>query len=217
MKQIRVLIADDHELIRNGVRQLLEKEPDFIVCGEASNGREAVDLSEQLKPDVVVLDITMPELNGLDALPRIKRVAPETEILIFSSQESERLVHQLLKSGARGYLLKTGVSRHLVSAVRALAAHKPFFSSKISQIVFESYLNGGVPTDDQLSGDPLTAREREIVQLLAEGRNNKDVAANLGISVKTAETHRANIMRKLELDSFSELVRYAIRNNIIEA
>lgn len=217
MKQIRVLIADDHELIRNGVRQLLEKEPDFIVCGEASNGREAVDLSEQLKPDVVVLDITMPELNGLDALPRIKRVAPETEILIFSSQESERLVHQLLKSGARGYLLKTGVSRHLVSAVRALAAHNPFFSSKISQIVFESYLNGGVPTDDQLSGDPLTAREREIVQLLAEGRNNKDVAANLGISVKTAETHRANIMRKLELDSFSELVRYAIRNNIIEA
>jgi DNA-binding NarL/FixJ family response regulator len=217
MKQIRVLIADDHELIRNGVKLLLEKEPGFVVCGEASNGREAVDLSEQLKPDVVILDITMPELNGLDALPRIKRVSPETEILIFSSQESERLVHQLLKSGARGYLLKTGVSRHLVSAVRALAAHKPFFSSKISQIVFESYLHGGVPSDDLLSGDPLTAREREIVQLLAEGRNNKDVAANLGISVKTAETHRANIMRKLELDSFSELVRYAIRNKIIEA
>jgi DNA-binding NarL/FixJ family response regulator len=216
MKQIRVLLADDHEIIRHGLKVLIEKQPDLVVCGEASDGWQTIQLATELKPDVIVLDIAMPELNGLDATPRIKQAVPETEVLIFSSQESELIVHQVLQAGARGYLLKTGVNRHIIPAIRALAEHKPFFSSKISQIVFDSYLAGASAVTGETAGLRLTPREREIVQLLAEGKSNKDVATKLFISVKTAETHRAAIMRKLELDSFSELIRYAIRNHIIE-
>ena len=216
MTPIKILLADDHEMIRGGMKLLLENEPDFVICGEASDGRAAVIMAESLQPDVVVLDILMPEMNGVDATRRIKQVAPKSEVLIFSSQETESLVHEVLQAGATGYLLKTGASRHIIPAIRALAAHQPFFSSKISQIVFEGYLanaRGAAGT----ANSPLTPREREIVQLVAEGKSNKEVAAALGISVKTAETHRAAVIRKLELDSISDLVRYAIRNHIIEA
>lgn len=175
-------------------------------------------LAEQLKPDVAVIDITMPDLNGLDATRQIKRVSPETEILIFSGHETEELVHAVFNAGARSFVLKTEVAKHLVSAVQALSEHRTFFDSKISDIIFARYIKGA---DASKKGEPeagrLTSREREIVQLLAEGKSNKEVAGVLGISVKTVETHRAAVMRKLGLSSASELVRYAIRNKIIEA
>lgn len=214
MNTVNILIADDHEIIRQGIKALLEKQTNWVVCGEAENGREAVRLAERLKPDVAILDISMPNLNGLEATRMIKHALPATEVLIFTMHESEQLVHGVLAAGAHGYLLKSGACRYLVPAIETLLEHKPFFSSKVSQLVFESYLHGGAPGDG--ASRQLTPRELEITQLLAEGKSNKDVAQALGISVKTAETHRAAIMRKLDLGSFSELVRYAIRNQIIE-
>jgi DNA-binding NarL/FixJ family response regulator len=215
MKATQILIADDHEVIRRGLRGIIESQEGWTVCGEACDGHEAVQLAEKLQPDLAILDITMPRLNGLDATRQVKQVSPKTEVLIFTMHDSEQLVHSVLGAGARGYLLKSGASKHLIPAIKALLNHTPFFSSKVAQLVLERYLAGGKPQDDFTAGR-LTAREREVVQLLAEGKSNKEVAAILGITVKTAETHRAMVMRKLELDSFSELVRYAIRNHIIE-
>jgi DNA-binding NarL/FixJ family response regulator len=218
MKSARILIADDHEVVRAGVRILLESESGWKIVGEAATGREAVALAQELKPDVVVLDIGMPELNGLDAARQIKQALPETEIAIFSAVESEQVVHEVFAAGARAYLLKSDAGKHLVAAVKALLDHKPFLGSKVSEIVFETYLQGGArPEDERSAQTRLTPREREIVQLLCEGHSSKEVAARLGISARTAETHRANVMSKLGLKSFSELVRYAIRNKIVEA
>ncbi|MGB8354723.1 MAG: response regulator transcription factor [Chthoniobacteraceae bacterium] len=216
LKPIRILLADDHEMVRHGVRMLLEKQQGMVVCGEAKNGREAVSMARELKPDIAILDYEMPELNGLEATRQIKRSVPETEILIFTGHEDEKLVHEVFDAGARSYLVKTGANQHILDAVEALSNHKPFFTSEISQIVFARYLHGA-PGKDKSSQGPLTEREREIIQLLAEGKSNKEVGTLLGISIKTCETHRAAIMRKLHLDTFSDLVRYAIRNNIIQA
>ncbi len=211
-------MADDHEVVRHGARLLIEREPGWSVVGEAKNGREAAALVAELQPDVAVLDINMPELNGLDATRVIKRETPGTEVLVFTGIENEQLVHNVFEAGARSYILKTGMSQHLISAIEAAARHKTYFTTQISEIVFARYLHGKKtpPAETEGSGR-LTAREREIVQLLAEGKSNKEVASNLGISVKTAETHRAAVMRKLGFQAFSDLVRYAIRNHIIEA
>lgn len=173
-------------------------------------------MADELEPDIVVLDISMPELNGLDAARQILADHPDTEVLILTMHDSEELIKQVLAAGARGYLLKSDASRQLVSAIDALSQHKPFLTSDINEVVLRGYLDGVEPLKGEGSGE-LTPREREIVQLLAEGASSKDVAAKLTISVKTVETHRANVMRKLDLHSVAELVRYAVRNNIIEA
>lgn len=215
MKNVRILLADDHEVVRQGVRAFIEKQPGWEVCGEAADGRAAVALAERLRPDVVVLDLGMTDLNGLDATRQIKRAQPETEVLIFTGQESDELVHAVFEAGARSYILKHDIGAHLVAAIEALSRHKHYFTTRISEIVFARYLEGGARTSEP--GERLTPRERETVQLLAEGKSNKLVAEQLGISIKTVETHRAAIMRKLHLESFAELVRYAIRNKIVEA
>ncbi len=213
----RILLADDHEVVRQGLRVLLEAHLGWEVVGEASNGREAVEKVRQLKPDVVVLDISMPELNGLEATRQILKAAPQTEVLILTMHESEQVAREVLAAGARGYLLKSDAGRDLVSAVDALRLRRPFFTPRVSQMVLEGFLHGPAVGDTGLpKREMLTPREREIVQLLAEGRSNKEVATSLGISPKTIETHRANIMRKLNLHSVSELVRFAVRNRMVE-
>ncbi len=218
MKPVRILVADDHEVVRQGLRALLESQPGWSVVGEARNGREAVEWTRQLKPDVVVLDVSMPELNGLEATRRILGECPGTEVLILTMHASEQIIREVLKAGARGYVLKSDASRNLTSAVAALSQHKPFLTADVSEMVLQEYLNPNLrPDRNGLVQDRLTPREREIVQLVAEGKTNKEVAAQLGISVKTAETHRINIMHKLDLRSLSDLVRYAVRNGIIEA
>jgi DNA-binding NarL/FixJ family response regulator len=215
---LRILIADDHELVRRGVRSLLESEPGWEVCGEATNGRQAVSEARRLAPDLVVIDIGMPVLNGLEAIRQIKAERPETECLVLTLHESEQVVHEVLTAGAHAYVLKSDTGDRLVSAVRALQEHAAFFTPQVEAIVLAGYLRPR-ETAVQPTRLPsrLTAREREVVQLLAEGKSNKEVGGALGVSVRTAETHRTNIMRKLELHSISELVRYAIRNGIVVA
>jgi DNA-binding NarL/FixJ family response regulator len=215
MKPTRILVADDHEVVRRGVRALIEAEAGWQVCGEALTGRDAVDKAKQLAPDVIILDIGMPELNGLDAARQIRWEAPTTEILILTMHESEQLIREVFTAGARGYVLKSDAGRDLVTAVHALVQHKPFFASAAAQVVLDAYLKEAQGGADQTTSS-LTMRQREIIQLLAEGKTNKEVATILQISVKTAETHRTNIMRKLDLHSVSDLVRYAIRNRIVE-
>lgn len=218
MKTLKILIADDHELVRKGLRAVLEGQSGWTICGEAVNGRQAVELARQLKPDVMVMDVTMPELNGLEATRQILKDRPKTEVLILTMHESEQLVAEVLAAGARGYILKGDTSRLLVAAIESIAEHKPFFTGTASEVVLGGYLRPGQPARKESRALPrLTAREREIVQLLAEGKSNKDVAVALGISVKTVDAHRANIMHKLNLHSVTDLVRYAIRNNIIAA
>jgi DNA-binding NarL/FixJ family response regulator len=212
----RILLVDDHEIVRKGLRSVLESRKDWEIVGEATTGREAVDKVQKLKPDVVVMDISMPELNGLEAIRQIVKLAPRTEVLVLTMHESENLVHQVLDAGARGYLLKSDASRQLIAAIEALRIHKPYLTSRVNEMVLTGYL-GGKPLKGEASGGKLTPREREIVQLIAEGMSNKEIASALGISVKTAETHRTNIMRKLDFHSVSEIVRYAVRNHIIEA
>ena len=218
MKTVRILIADDHDLMRRGVRTLLEPHPGWEICGEATTGREAVAKAEQLKPSIVILDISMPDLNGVDAAKRIKKVSPDTEVLIFSAHYSDQLIREILEAGVRGYIVKSDSDRDLVIAVESLAKKKPFFTSRATEVMLTSFSDGGPKQDpSEPLRDRLTTREREIVQLLAEGKSSKEVASSLNISVKTAETHRANIMRKLQIHTVSELVRYAVRNQIVEA
>jgi DNA-binding NarL/FixJ family response regulator len=195
---------------------LIEKEESWEVCGEASDGRTAVDLAEKLKPDIVVLDLIMPGLNGLEATRQIKRAREKTEVLIFTGEQSEQLIHDVFAAGARSYILKTDISQHFVAAIRALRQHKHYFTTQISEVVFARYFLGDTGAGKDKS-EGLTPREREIVQLLTEGKSNKEAGAALGISIKTVETHRASTMRKLRLESFADLVRYAIRNKIAAA
>jgi len=212
MNKTRILIADDHEIVREGLRSML-KNTGWEVCGEACTGREAVNQAETLKPDIVIMDIGMPELNGLDATQQIRRASPRTEILIFTANETDEIVRNVFKAGARAYLLKSEASKHLIPALDMLGKHRTYFSSKVSELIFSGYMKGAAGVDETM----LTLRERETVQLIAEGKSNKEIAETLGISVKTVETHRAAIMRKLQLDSSAALVRYAIRNGIVEA
>jgi DNA-binding NarL/FixJ family response regulator len=202
----RILIADDHEVVRKGLIALLQAQTDWQVCGEAADGREAVDKAQQLRPDVIILDIGMPSLNGLEATRQILKTTPHARVLILTLHDSDQVVRDVLNAGARGFLLKS----------EALRRDKTYFTSKVAAMVLEGYLKGGTQAAPAaISKNRLTPREREIVQLLAEGKSTKEVAVALGLSVKTAETHRSNIMRKLQLHSVSDLVLYAVRNNIV--
>ncbi len=202
-------------MIRQGLRKVLEGRPDWRVCGEAVNGRQAVAKAKLLRPDVVVLDFAMPELNGLEATRQIHQALPRTEVVILTMYDSEQLARKALAAGARGFVLKNEAGRVLVTAIEQLSQHRPFFTSSVSEMVLTGFLNPSA-TGGRKRGSSLTAREREILQLIAEGNSNKEVAALLNISVKTAETHRVNLMRKLDLHSVGELVRYAIRNEIVQ-
>jgi DNA-binding NarL/FixJ family response regulator len=187
----------------------------FEVCGEAIDGRDAVQKAKELRPDIVIIDIGMPQLNGLDATRQIMRERPSTKVLVLTMHDSEQVVREVLEAGARGYLLKSDAGRDLVSALEALQRNKTFFTIKISEMVLASFLNSR-PIEPAPANHPgLTSREREVIQLVAEGKSTKEVAVTLGLSVKTADTHRSNLMRKLGVHSVSELVLYAIRNNII--
>ncbi|PYU32118.1 MAG: DNA-binding response regulator [Acidobacteria bacterium] len=217
MSTVRILIADDHEVVRRGVRTLLESQPGWVVSGEAATGREATEKVTQLKPDVVILDISMPDLNGLEATRHIVRNSPKTKVLLLTIHESERVMAEMLEAGALGYVLKSDAAESLVAAVRALRQGKPFFTCRMSEMVLKGYLKRGTRNGEvAMTPRDLSPRERAVVQLLVEGKRNKEIASALGISVRTAESHRANIMRKLELHSVTELVRYAIHNKIVE-
>jgi len=217
MELTRVLIADDHETIRSGLRFIVNGMEGFETCGEAADGREAVDFALSLKPDIVVMDMGMPGLNGLDATRQIRKHCPTTEILAFTGTDEDRLIHQMFEAGARGYLFKTDTRDSIQAALRSLAQHKSYFTPRIGEVLFARFVHGKENVAEGSEPGRLTAREREIVQLLAEGMSNKEVAATLSISIKTAETHRAAVMKKLNMDSLASLVRYAIRNNIIAA
>jgi DNA-binding NarL/FixJ family response regulator len=214
---LHIVIIDDHAVVRRGVRALLESQPGWQVSGEGSTGREAVELVRRLRPHVVVMDLSLPELNGLDATRQIVKESPQTEVLVLTMHQSEQLAQEVLQAGARGYVLKSDADESLIAAVETLRQHKPFLTSKVTEFVLEGYMRRSNATDDGMPKDAVTPREREIIQLLAEGNSNKQVASTLGISVKTIEAHRANIMRKLRLRSISDLVRYAIRNRIVQA
>ena len=210
MTKTRILIADDHQVVRKGVAAILGERPDWEICAEASTGRQAIAAAASLNPDVIVMDIGLPDMNGLDATRHILKENPQTEVLILSMHKSEQLVHEVLSSGARGYLLKGDNSAgDLVAAVDALRRHQPFFASSVLDPILRGY-QAATPSS------PLSLREREIVQLVSEGKSNKEISIALGITVKTVETHRAHIMAKLDLHSVPDLVRYALRNHIIE-
>lgn len=219
-KALRILVADDHDILRRGLKQLLTSHPGWQVCAEARTGREAVSFAEEHKPDIVVIDIGMPDLNGLEAARRIRKTLPKVGIIILTLHFSDQLVKDIVEAGARAYVMKGDADRDLVNAVEALANHRTFFTARAAEMLLNDFSDRISATTTQIpasSRSRLTSREREILQLLAEGKSSKEVAAVLGISVKTAETHRANIMRKLQVHSVSELVRYAIKNGIIEA
>lgn len=216
MTSLRILIVDDHAVVRRGVRSLLESQAGWDIAGEATSGREAVDMAKRLRPDVVVMDLSLPELNGLDATRQILKDSPRSEILVLTMHHSEELAREVLQAGARGYVLKSDADANLIAAVESLGQHKPFLTSMVTEVVLDDYIHRGETLEDRAAHNPVTAREREIIQLLAEGKSNKEAASALGISAKTIEAHRANIMRKLRLRSVSDLVRYAIRNKIVQ-
>lgn len=218
MRPVHILLADDHEVVRKGLRALLETQPGWKVIAEATDGREAVEKAQSMHPDVAIVDIGMPSLNGLEATRQIVKKAPRTRVLVLTMHDTNPLIGQVVKAGARGYVLKSDVASDLVAAVEALIRDQTFFTSKVSQIILDRYVGkSDVPENLADPDSPLTPREREVVQLLAEGKSSKEVAAVLGISVKTAETHRINLMRKLDCHSVAEVVRYAVRNLIAEA
>jgi len=216
MNNVRILIADDHELIRRGLVSALADRPEWNIVAEAADGRQACEMAARLTPEIAVLDLTMPELNGLDATRQIRASTPKTRILIVTAHESEQLIRDVLDAGAMGYVLKSDAGRVLVQAIEALLDERPFFTSKVARFVLEGYLRSGADSATQ-AAFALSPRARHIVQLLAEGNNNKEVAQVLRLSVKTVETHRSNIMRKMEFGSLADLVRYAIRNKIVDA
>jgi DNA-binding NarL/FixJ family response regulator len=218
MGSVRLLIADDHEIFRAGLRALLEAQPGWRVVAEAADGRDAVKKAAETRPDVALLDIAMPFLNGLEAAQEIAQSCPRTKIVMLTVHDSDAMINEVLAAGARGYLFKSDAASDLVTAVNAVQGDGTFFTAKVADIVLTSFINSGArPAALASPRSRLTARQREIAQLLAEGRTTKEVASMLNLSVKTAETHRANLMRRLNCHSAADLVRYALRNQIIEA
>jgi len=213
---LRIVIVDDHAVVRRGVRALLESQSGWDVVAEATTGREAVAVVQRLRPDVVVMDLSLPELSGLEATRQIVKESPHTEVLVLTMHHSEQLARDVLQAGARGFVLKSDADQSLIAAVESLRQHKPFLSSTVTEFVLDGYIRAA---DGAVGGglhDPTTAREREIIQLIAEGHSSKEAAAVLNISVKTIEAHRASIMHKLHFRSVSDLVRYAIRNKLVQ-
>ncbi len=215
MKKIRILVADDHGIVRKGLRFLLDRQPDMEVVGEASDGREAVRMSQEMIPDVVIMDVAMPQLNGIDATAQIIKNNSRTGIVMLSMYTDESYLVRALSAGAKGYLLKDSAEVDLVRAVQVVAQGRPFFSPRISQALLDDYVRTLQQRGLQDSYDLLTEREREILQLLAEGKSNKEVAATLDLSTYTVETHRTNLMHKLNLHNTAEIVLYAVRKKII--
>jgi DNA-binding NarL/FixJ family response regulator len=208
---IRILLADDHVVVRRGLRALIETRSDFMICAEASTGREAVALAVDRNPDVVILDIALPLLNGIDVTRQIRKISPATEVLVFTSHDDEDMIRDAVTAGARGYVLKTESDEQIIKAIATLAQHQAFFSSQVWDIRLDT-----VAERTRTQSNLLTSREREIVQLVAEGNSNKKIAKMLVISVKTVETHRAAAMHKLNIHSTADLVRYAVRNKLVE-
>lgn len=209
---LRILLVDDHEVVRKGLKEILEEQPGWKVCGEAANGRDAVTQAVELKPKIALVDLEMPELNGLEATRQIKKNAPSVKVLVYSVHESDQFVREAVRAGAHGYVRKSYSGSHIVSAVEALSKQKCFFATSVNEEPSQS--------DDLSSAQPtlpeeLTDRESQIVQLLTNGRSNREVASLLGISVKTVETHRTTVMRKLGVHSIVKLVHYAVRNNLV--
>ena len=215
MRKIRILLADDHTLIRRGLRLVIEQQPDLVVVGEAEDGRQAVALAASLKPDVAVLDIGMPNLNGIEAAKQISEGESGAAVVILSMYSDETYILRALKSGARGYLLKDSAESDLVHSIRSVAEQKSFFSPTVSRVLLEDYVRKLQRTGGESSYDLLTPREREVLQLIAEGKSNKEVADMLNLSVYTVETHRGNLMEKLNLKGVPELILYAVRKGII--
>jgi DNA-binding NarL/FixJ family response regulator len=215
---VRILLADDHDVVRRGLKALLQESSDWEICGEAASGREAVDLAQEMQPDIAIVDLMMPDLNGLETTRQIRRVSERTQVLIFTMHHNESIIHDVLEAGARGYLLKTDAEVHIVTAVETLLRRQPYFSARVSETVLEGFLRSGRQASTEGTVVPrLTPREREVIQLLAEGHRNKKIAQILGISIKTVETHRTTLMRKIGVKSIVELVRYAVRNHLTEA
>ncbi len=215
MAEIRLILADDHAVIRSGLRLVLERQPEFKVVGEAADGSEAITLAERLMPDVAVLDVAMPNLNGIEAARQITAKSAKTAVVILSMHSDEGYVLRALNVGARGYLLKDSPESDLIAAVFAVHAGKAFFSPAISRVLVDDYVRQMRQRGLEDSYELLTAREREVLQLLAEGKSNKDVAARLVLSLYTVETHRSNLMEKLNLHGLPELILYAVRKGII--
>lgn len=217
MRNLRIVVADDHPLMRRGICDLLESEPGWKVVAEASNGREAVEAMTGSKPDVLVIDLAMPELNGLTATREILRALPKTEVVLLTMHNTEQVIREVLESGARGFVLKSDAGQNLVAAVKAVAEGKPFFTPNVADVVLKGYLRSNSKNGSRANLPVLTTRELQVMQLLAEGKANKAVASAMQISVKTVEAHRSNINHKLSIKTTSELVRYAVRNGIVDA
>jgi DNA-binding NarL/FixJ family response regulator len=217
-KRLRILVADDHELVRRGIRGLLRAQRGWRVIAEARNGQEAVEKTNKLKPDVAIVDISMPDLDGLQATRQIREVAPRTSVVVLTMHESDQMVRRVLDAGALGYVLKSDLAAHLVKAVKDVSAGKLFLTPRVSDIVLKGFLkNGNQPEPGESSRARPTPREVQVIRLVAEGKANKEIAAELGITMRTVETHRAKIMLKLGVHSLAELIHYAIRNKIVSA
>ncbi len=216
--KLRILLADDHEIVRRGLCSLLQKHEGWEICGEAADGREAIEMAKRLKPDVVIVDIGMPSLNGLETTRQLMQYDPQFKIIVLTITDSDQVIREALYAGARGFVLKSDAARDLVSAVEALQSKRMFFTPRVNDLVLAGFLDKGqvTPRNEAPQLPSLTVREREITQLLAEGKSSKEVAVLLNLSTKTVETHRSNIMRKLSLHSIRDLVVYAIKNNIIQ-
>ncbi|PYV34856.1 MAG: DNA-binding response regulator [Acidobacteria bacterium] len=216
MDLTKVLLVDDHEVVRKGVRALLEGHPGYEVVGEAVDGREAIEKAAQLRPDVVILDVGMPDMNGLEATRQIIKENPQTRVLILTIHDAQYLASEALRAGARGYVLKSDAGAELLEALESLRQNKPFFTPKVAELVLDGFKESQKATKAEGEFSRLTSREAEIVQLLAEGKSSKEIATTLGITLKTVETHRSHIMSKLGVHSMAELVRYAIREKIVD-
>jgi DNA-binding NarL/FixJ family response regulator len=206
----RILLADDHEIVRRGIRSLLESRGGWEICAEAADGLEAIRLALDEKPDIAIVDYSLPKLNGLEVVKQVRKVLPRIQVLMFTQHDSEDLLRDILRAGVRSFLLKSEADEHLVQAITALSVSRPYFTTRVSEAMLANFIGGPAPAAQ------LTSRERETVQLIAEGASNKRIAAQLGVSVKTVETHRSTAMRKLGAKSIADLVRYAVRNKLVE-